>query len=92
MLTSVILGVGKKEALSFLRSNNKSILKAWESYKQQVGTSDNPQLNSVFEQMFKAWILSNKKAIRLLENRKAKKSGKSMPSADKKPESKPVEK
>lgn len=84
--------MGKKEALSFLRSNNKSILKAWESYKQQVGNSDNPQLNSVFEQMFKAWILSNKKAIRLLENRKTKKSGKSLPSPDKKPKSISVEK
>jgi len=59
--------LGEKEALSFLKKNNKSIIQAWENYKFQVGGSSNPQLNGVFEQMFKAWLLSNKKAIKLLE-------------------------
>jgi len=59
--------LGKKEALSFLKKNNASIIKAWEDYRKQVGHPENTQLDSVFEQMFKAWILSNKKAITLLE-------------------------
>lgn len=59
--------MGEKEALSFLKKNNKSIIKAWENYKKQVGHSNNSQLDAVFEQMFKAWMLSNKKAITLLE-------------------------
>ena len=60
--------MAKKEALSFLKKNNKSIIKAWEDYKKQVGESDS-QLNDVFEKMFKAWLLSNKKAIYLLESK-----------------------
>jgi len=59
--------LGKKEALSFLKKNNTSIIKAWEDYRKQLGHPENTQLDSVFEQMFKAWILSNKKAISLLE-------------------------
>lgn len=59
--------MGKKEALSFLKKNNSSILKAWEDYRNQVGHPENTQLDNVFEQMFKAWVLSNKKAISLLE-------------------------
>lgn len=59
--------LGKKEALSFLKKNNISIIKAWEDYRKQVDHPVNTQLDSVFEQMFKAWILSNKKAITLLE-------------------------
>jgi len=59
--------LGKKEALSFLKKNNLSIIKAWEDYRKQVGHPENTQLDNVFEQMFKAWILSNKKAISLLE-------------------------
>lgn len=59
--------LGEKEALSFLKKNNKSIIEAWENYKEQVGHSKNTQLDTVFEQMFKAWIFSNKKAITLLE-------------------------
>ena len=59
--------MGKKEALSFLKKNNLSIIKAWEDYRKQVGHPENTQLDNVFEQMFKAWILSNKKAISLLE-------------------------
>jgi len=59
--------LGKKEALSFLKKNNTSIIKAWEDYRKQVGHPENTQLDSVFEQMFKAWILSNKRAISLLE-------------------------
>lgn len=60
--------MGKKEALSFLKKNNISIIKAWEDYRKQVGHPENTQLDNVFEQMFKAWILSNKKAISLLES------------------------
>ena len=59
--------MGEKEALSFLKKNNKSIIQAWENYRLQVGHSNNSQLDGVFEQMFKAWMLSNKKAIKLLE-------------------------
>ena len=65
--------MGEKEALAFLKKSNKSIVKAWESYKTQIGSSENVQLNDVFKQMFKAWTLSNQKAIDLLENKKTKK-------------------
>jgi hypothetical protein len=70
--------LGQKEALSYLKRNNKSIIQAWESYKIQVGHPKNSQLDGVFEQMFKAWMLSNKKAISLLEKtpRKTRKSKK----------------
>jgi len=73
--------LGKKEALSFLKKNNASIIKAWEDYRKQVGHPENTQLDSVFEQMFKAWILSNKKAISLLEKTppKSKKTVKTKP-------------
>lgn len=63
--------MGQKEALAFLKKNNKSIIKAWEDYKEQVGDSDS-QLSDVFEQMFKAWLFSNKKAITLLEKKPRK--------------------
>jgi hypothetical protein len=65
--------LGKKEALSFLKKNNTSIIKAWEDYRKQVGHPVDTQLDTVFEQMFKAWILSNKKAISLLEKSSATK-------------------
>jgi hypothetical protein len=65
--------LGEKEALAFLKKSNKSIIVAWESYKLQIGHSENKQLNDVFRQMFKAWTLSNQKAIDLLENKKTKK-------------------
>jgi len=68
--------LGKKEALSFLKKNNISIIKAWEDYRKQVGHPENTQLDNVFEQMFKAWILSNKKAISLLEGSSKSKRGK----------------
>jgi len=73
--------LGKKEALSFIKKNNSSIIKAWEDYRKQVGHPENTQLDSVFEQMFKAWILSNKKAISLLEKTptKSKRSVKTKP-------------
>jgi len=64
--------LGEKEALAFLKKSNKSIIVAWESYKLQIGHSENKQLNDVFRQMFKAWTLSNQKAIDLLENKSAK--------------------
>ena len=64
--------MGEKEALAFLKKSNKSIIVAWESYKLQIGHSENKQLNDVFRQMFKAWTLSNQKAIDLLENKPAK--------------------
>lgn len=38
----------------------------------QVGHSENTQLNAVFKQMFKAWTLSNQKAIDLLEDKSKK--------------------
>jgi hypothetical protein len=63
--------LGQKEALAFLKKNNKSIIKAWEDYKKQVGDSDS-QLSDVFEKMFKAWLFSNKKAITLLEKKSRK--------------------
>jgi len=66
--------MGEKEALAFLKKSNKSIVKAWESYKLQIGSSENVQLNDVFKQMFKAWTLSNQRAIDLLENKKPKKA------------------
>lgn len=61
--------LGEKEALAFLKKSNKSIVLAWESYRLQIGNSQNKQLNDVFRQMFKAWTLSNQKAIDLLENK-----------------------
>ncbi|GBL40640.1 hypothetical protein EMGBD3_00080 [Nitrosarchaeum sp.] len=64
--------LGEKEALAFLKKSNKSIIVAWESYKLQIGHSENKQLNDVFRQMFKAWTLSNQKAIDLLENKSVK--------------------
>ena len=64
--------LGEKEALAFLKKSNKSIIVAWESYKLQIGHSENKQLNDVFRQMFKAWTLSNQKAIELLENKSVK--------------------
>lgn len=64
--------MGEKEALAFLKKSNKSIIVAWESYKLQIGHSENKQLNDVFKQMFKAWTLSNQKAIDLLENKPVK--------------------
>ena len=71
--------LGKKEALSFLKKNNISIIKAWEDYRKQVGHPENTQLDNVFEQMFKAWILSNKKAISLLEKTTRKTKGTKKP-------------
>lgn len=71
--------LGEKEALAFLKKSNKSIITAWESYKVQIGNSENKQLNEVFRQMFKAWTLSNQRAIDLLENK-----GKSNKNKDKK--------
>lgn len=70
--------MGKKEALSFLKKNNTSIIQAWQNYKIQIGRSNNSKLDGVFEQMFKAWILSNKKTIALLEKtpKEARKSAK----------------
>lgn len=64
--------LGEKEALTFLKKSNKSIIQAWESYKLQIGYSENKQLNDVFRQMFKAWTLSNQRAIDLLENKQTK--------------------
>lgn len=61
--------LGEKEALEFLKKSNQSIIAAWESYKLQIGTSENKQLNEVFRQMFKAWTLSNQRAIDILENK-----------------------
>ena len=69
------MAVGKKEALAFLKKSNKSIIKAWENYKQELGREENTKLDDVFKQMFKAWTLSNQKAIDLLES-KPKKSEK----------------
>lgn len=64
--------MGEKEALAFLKKSNKSIIDAWESYKLQIGNSQNKQLNDVFRQMFKAWTVSNQRAIDLLENKHTK--------------------
>lgn len=64
--------MGEKEALAFLKQSNKSIVLAWESYRKQIGNSKNKQLNDVFRQMFKAWTLSNQRAIELLENKTVK--------------------
>jgi len=72
--------LGEKEALEFLKKSNQSIIAAWESYKLQIGTSENKQLNEVFRQMFKAWTLSNQRAIDILENKNKPKKVK-----DKKP-------
>jgi hypothetical protein len=76
--------MGEKEALAFLKNSNKSILAAWESYRIKIGNSQNKQLNDVFKQMFKAWTLSNQKAIDLLENKHAK-PAKKIPPKEKKP-------
>lgn len=76
ILSSSLLG--EKEALAFLKKSNQSIIAAWESYKVQIGTTENKQLNEVFRQMFKAWTISNQRAIDLLENKsKSKKDKKS---------------
>ena len=77
--------MGEKEALAFLKKSNKSIVQAWESYKLKIGNSENKQLNDVFQQMFKAWTLSNQKAIDLLENKHAKTVKKTSMPKDKKP-------
>jgi hypothetical protein len=80
--------LGKKEALAFLKKNNKSIIKAWEDYKNQVGDSES-QLNEVFEKMFKAWLFSNKKAISLLEIKSRKtRTKKTKPNSKKNKEAK----
>ena len=71
--------LGEKEALAFLKKSNKSLIVAWESYKLQIGHSENKQLNDVFRQMFKAWTLSNQKAIDLLENKSTKIVKKTLP-------------
>jgi len=78
--------LGEKEALAFLKKSNKSIVKAWENYKIQVGHSENTQLNDVFKQMFKAWTLSNQKAIDLLEDKHKKIVKKTQIIKEKKPE------
>lgn len=77
--------MGEKEALVFLKKSNKSIVHAWESYKLKIGNSENKQLNDVFRQMFKAWTLSNQKAIDLLENKHTKTVKKTPIPKDKKP-------
>jgi hypothetical protein len=77
--------LGEKEALAFLKKSNKSIIVAWESYKLQIGHSENKQLNDVFRQMFKAWTLSNQKAIFLLENKPTKIMPKTPLQKEKKP-------
>jgi hypothetical protein len=77
--------LGEKEALAFLKKSNKSIVQAWESYKLKIGNSENKQLNDVFQQMFKAWTLSNQKAIDLLENKPQKIVKKTPILKDKKP-------
>ena len=64
--------MGKKEALEFLKKSNRSIIKAWENYKHEIGRTENTKLDDVFKQMFKAWTLSNQRAIDLLENRSQK--------------------
>ena len=76
--------MGEKEALAFLKKSNKSLIEAWESYRLQIGNSQNKQLNDVFKQMFKAWTLSNQRAIDLLENKHVKTVKKTLPK-DKKP-------
>lgn len=75
--------LGEKEALAFLRKSNQSLVAAWESYKLQIGASENKQLNEVFRQMFKAWTLSNQKAIDLLENKNRSKKNKDKKSTKK---------
>lgn len=80
--------MGEKEALAFLKKSNKSIVQAWESYKLKIGDSNNKQLNDVFKQMFKAWTLSNQKAIDLLENKHTKAVKKTPISKDQKPRKK----
>ena len=76
--------MGEKEALAFLKKSNKSLIEAWESYRLQIGNSQNKQLNDVFKQMFKVWTLSNQRAIDLLENKHVKTVKKTLPK-DKKP-------
>lgn len=75
--------MGKKEALAFLKKSNKLIIKAWENYKLEIGRTENTKLDDVFKQMFKAWILSNQRAIDLLEPR-SKKNHKTKTTKDKK--------
>jgi len=83
--------LGQKEALSFLKKNNKSIIKAWEDYKKQVGDTDS-QLSDVFEKMFKAWLFSNKKAITLLEKKSRKTNTRKTKTRSKKEKSKTPDK
>jgi predicted transcriptional regulator len=78
--------LGEKEALAFLKKSNKSIIKAWENYKSQIGHSEHTKLNDVFKQMFKAWTLSNQKAIDLLEDKHKKIVKKTQITKEKKPE------
>lgn len=61
--------MGKKEAIAFLKKSNKSIIKAWETYKSEIGRTENTKLDDVFQKMFKAWTISNQKAIDLLEGK-----------------------
>ncbi|MCV0373140.1 MAG: hypothetical protein K5793_06255 [Nitrosarchaeum sp.] len=61
--------MGKKEAVAFLKKSNKSIIKAWETYKSEIGRTENTKLDDVFQKMFKAWTISNQKAIDLLESK-----------------------
>lgn len=61
--------MGEKEALAFLKKSNKSLTDAWDSYVIQNSDSKNKQLNDVFKHMFKAWRLSNQRAIDILENK-----------------------
>jgi len=73
--------VGKKEAIAFLKKSNKSIIKAWETYKSEIGRTENTKLDDVFQQMFKAWTISNQKAIDLLENKDKTRNKHSKPKA-----------
>ena len=73
--------MGKKEAIAFLEKSNKSIIKAWETYKSEIGRTENTKLDDVFQQMFKAWTISNQKAIDLLENKDKTRNKHSKPKA-----------
>ena len=73
--------MGKKEAIAFLKKSNKSIIKAWETYKSEIGRTENTKLDDVFQQMFKAWTISNQKAIDLLENKDKTRNKHSKPKA-----------
>ena len=78
-----------KEALIFLKKSNKSIIRAWEKYKAEIGRTENTQLDEVFKQMFKAWTISNQRAIDLLEN-KSQKMTKPKPKKTKAPKPKKI--